>query len=404
MSTVRTRPTTELFGEAYFQDPHPAWEWLRRNDPVHSTMLPGGGTPVWLVSRYDEVKSILLDESFSNSFEHAPVEFREYLGLGAANTPGMTQMDPPEHTHLRGLVSGLFTARHVQNLEDEITTIVDHVLDDLTASRGRPMDAVLGLAWMISTRVACHALGTPHSQARELSIQLYTMMSTDPDTATAADRAKNEVRSWLRRTVVEAPGGYDGGLARTLAANGELDTERLLDLLMTMIEGCTVSPANLLSMGLLILLDHPEQLAALRARPDGMTAVIEEMLRYESVAATSLWRFPRTDCTIAGRTIAAYEPVWLLLGSANRDPARFERPDEFDPLRPNNNTHLAFGRGRHSCFGSALAQLEARIFFTRLLERFDTISLAVNRADVRFRHCLMDRALAALPIVADKER
>jgi cytochrome P450 len=402
MPKTATRPTTELFGEAYFRDPHPAWEWLRRNDPVHSTTLPGDDTPVWLVSRYDDVKSILLDKSFSNSFEHAPAGFREYLGLGGANTPGMTQLDAPEHTRLRGLVSGLFTARHVQDLEDEITTIVDQVLDDLSGSHGRPVDAVLGLAWMVTTLVACHALGMPYGHARELSFRLYSMMSTDPDSVAAADRAKNEVRSWLRLAVAEASGEHDG-LVHALAAKGGLDTERLLDLLMTMIEGCTVSPANLLSMGLLILLDHPEQLGALRARPDGMAAVVEEMLRYESVAATSLWRFPRSEVTIAGKTIAAYQPVWLLLGSANRDSAQFRRPNEFDPLRPNNSTHLAFGRGQHSCFGSALAQLEARIFFTRLLQRFDTISLAVNRADVRFRHCLMDRALAELPIIADKE-
>jgi len=401
MFPTGARPMTELFGAAYFHDPHPAWEWLRRNDPVHLTTLPDDSTPVRLVSRYDDVKSILLDESFSNSFEHAPAEFREYLGLGSANTPGMTQLDPPEHTYLRGLVSGLFTARHVRRLEGEIGTIVDRVLDDLADRRGRPMDAVPGLAWMAATLVACHVLGAAHSDPHELSAQLYTMMSTDPDSAEAADRAKNEVRFWLRRTVLEAPGGPDGGLVRALAANAELGAERLLDLLMTMIEGCVVSPANLLGMGLLVLLDHPGQLAVLRARPGGMAAAVEEMLRYESVAATSLWRFPRAEVTIAGKTIAPYEPVWLLLGSANRDPAQFRRPDEFDPLRPNNNTHLAFGRGRHSCFGSALAHLEAGIFFTRLLQRFDTVDLAVNRPDVRFRHCLMDRALAALPIIAD---
>jgi cytochrome P450 len=402
MRLPASQPSPELFSEEYFQDPYPTWEWLRRRDPVHPTTLPRGSTRVWLVARYNDVRSILNDDSFRNSFEHASPEFRTYhLGPGAADTPGMTQMDPPEHTYLRGLVSGSFAPRRLGHLEREVASIVDRVLDDLADLGGRPMDAVMGLAWMVPVLVACRVLGIPHSAPDELAMQMYTMMSTDPDTVSAADRAREEIRSWMRRAAAESPERLDDGLASAIVASGELETERLLDMLMTIIEGCVVSPANLLGIGLLILLDHPRNLADIRAQPGRIAAAVDEMLRYETVAATSLWRFPQADVTIADRTIPRCEPVWLLLGSANRDSAQFQRPDEFDPSRPNNNTHLAFGRGRHACFGSSLAILEARIFFTELLQRFGAISLAVDRADVRFRNCLMDRALEALPIAAE---
>jgi cytochrome P450 len=157
---------------------------------------------------------------------------------------------------------------------------------------------------------------------------------------------------------------------------------------------------NLIGSGVLALLCDPEQQARLRANPELLPGAVEEFLRLESPVNTATMRFTDEDVTIGGTTIPAGEVVLLGIGSANRDPDQFERPDELDIGRATRGS-IAFGHGIHYCLGSALGRLEGEIAFRVLLDRFPTLTLAVDPGELRWHNSILLRGLTSLPVGTD---
>ncbi|HTJ41478.1 MAG TPA: cytochrome P450 [Kofleriaceae bacterium] len=357
------------FSDEMRRDPYPTYATFRRASPV--MQLPGA--PIWMVLDYDGVRRALHDaECFSSNVSPTRGLRFEWLLF----------MDPPRHTHLRAIVSKAFTPRSVAALEPRIRAISGELLDAI-AAKGGACDLVRDFATPLPMRVIAEMLGAPPSDAARLTrwseaiIDLgLTIMGTPEESAAASAAflaADAEMAAWLDAL---APGA-DDLIARLRAA--EVDGDRLrpdeiLRFVQLLLAAGTETTTNLIDNAVLALLEHPAELARLRADPALVPSAIEEVLRYRS-PAQAMFRATTRDVELGGRTIPAGAFVLAMIGAANRDPAAFAEPDRFDVAR-DPNPHLAFGHGMHYCLGAPLSRLEGRIALADLLARFGRIARA----------------------------
>lgn len=316
----------------------------------------------------------------------------------------MLQTNAPDHTRMRRLAAGAFTARRVAALRDTVTEQATTLANDVAhLGRSEPVDFVAEFSYPLPVRVICSLLGVPaDDQAwfRERAGALTAVL--EPVLAAGelheADRAVAELESYftdlvaqrrheplddLTTALVQA---HDGDGAR-LAAD-----ELLANLVLLLVAGFETT-TNLLGNGLVVLLRHPDLAAGLREDPALAGRYVEELLRLDSpVQLTTRWS--REDTSYAGVAVPAYSEVLALLGAGNHDPARFADPDRFEPAREPNHP-LSFGAGAHYCLGAALARLEAQVAFPLLLARFPAMALAGE--PVR-RDRLTLRGYASLPL------
>jgi len=377
--------------------PYDVYRRLRDSAPVHRITGPDG-TPAWLVTRYDDVRAALADPRLSLDKRHATAGTYKGFQLPAALEANLLNMDPPDHTRIRRLVGRAFTPRRIQQLRTPIRRTADGLLDAL-GPHGTT-DLVASYAAPLPITVICDLLGIPEEHRLDFRIWTDTLIAPDPAAGPEA-----------AREAVVAMFGY---FTRLLADKRRSPADDLLsDMIAVREEGDRLSEDELMSMTFLILfagyensvqlignavlalLQHPEQLAALRRDPSRLPAAVEEFARYESPALFALRRFPVEDVTISGVTVPAGETVWVSLAAANRDPSRFPDPDRLD-LGRDASGHLTLGHGIHYCLGAPLARAETEIAVAALLERFP--ALAPADENLRWRHSLRARGLLALPV------
>ena len=376
--------------------PYDVYRRLRDTAPVHRISGPDG-TPAWLVTRYDDVRSALADPRLSLDKRHATAGTYKGFSLPPALDANLLNMDPPDHTRIRRLVGRAFTSRRIQQLRAPIRRTADQLLDAL-GPRGTA-DLVAAYAAPLPITVICDLLGVPDRHRRDFREWTDTLVAPDPARPGAG-----------REAVVAMLGFFTGLLADKRAEPAD---DLLSDLIAVRDEGDRLSEDELMSLAFLILfagyentvqlignavlalLQHPEQLAALRKDMRQLPAAVEEFLRYEGPALLAIRRFPVEDVTIGGVTVPAGETVWVSPGAAHRDPARFPDPDRLDITRDASG-HLALGHGIHYCLGAPLARAETEIAVAALLERFPELTLADG--DLRRRRSLRARGLIELPV------
>jgi cytochrome P450 len=277
--------------------------------------------------------------------------------------------NPPDHGRMRSLISQVFTPRRVAALQPAIESAVDELLDGLPAE----VDFMDRFAFQLPVTVICELLGVPASERdrfRPLASDLTAALELTDASDASADAAARELGEYFVRLIRDpAPDSLVSALvAARDADDGRLSDEELLANLILLLVAGFETTTDLLGNGLAILLDQP-QLASDPA------AFIEEVLRYDSPVQVTT-RVACTDGLSAdGISTPRGSDLILLLGAANRDPARFPQPDRFDPARTGNKP-LSFGAGAHICLGNSLARLEAKVAFARLADRFPTISPA----------------------------
>jgi cytochrome P450 len=396
--------TLPLFGPAMLDDPYPVYRQLRETDPVH-WHEPFGA---WLLTRYQDVVAALHDPRFSAE--------RTAAMLAMAGQPGlkpffdflaarMLYADPPRHTRLRGLVSKAFTPHAVEALRPHIQALVDQFLDRVQP-QGR-MDIIGDLAYPLPVTVIAEMLGVPAGDRERLkrwSDEFVVYFSKSPAQVTTAeyDRAARAVaaeedyfRAAVARLRLAAEPSLLGALARAEEAGDRLTEPELYANVNLLLTAGHETTTNLIGNGMLALLRHPDQLAKLRADPSLLPGAIEEFLRYDSPVQFT-HRVAREDVAVGDKVIRRGQFVYLMLGAANRDPARFPAPDRLDITRPDNH-HVSFGQGSHFCLGAPLARLEAQTAFGALLRRFPALRLAAE--GMEYRPTFNLRGLQALPVV-----
>ncbi|HET6734763.1 cytochrome P450 [Mycobacterium sp.] len=353
------------------------------------TIVNSFGMEVYLVTRYDDVKEVLSDhQRFSNGrppgfvVPGAPdVSAEEQASANAGNLLGL---DPPEHQRLRRMLTGEFTVRRMKRLEPRILEIVDQHLDAMETA-GPPVDLVESFALPIPSLVICELLGVPYEDREGFQRRSARQLDLSIPIPERLELAR-EGREYMAGLVAGArrnPG--EDMLGMLVREHGdELTNDELRGIASLLLLAGHETTSNMLGLGTLALLRHPEQLAAVRDDADAVAPAVEELLRWLSIVHSAIPRITTTDVDISGVHIPAGQLVFASLPSGNRDPGFIDSPEVFDIGRGAIG-HLAFGHGVHHCLGAPLARMEMRIAFPALLRRFPMLALAEDFDDVQFR-------------------
>jgi cytochrome P450 len=347
------------------------------------------GMQVYLITRHDDIKAVLSDhERFSNARPPGfavqgipqPTEEEE----ATARAGNLLGLDPPDHSRLRRMLTPEFTHRRMKRLEPRIVELVGAQLDEME-SAGPPADLVEHFALPIPSLVICEMLGVPYDDREDFQRRSAKQLDLSIPINDRLD-LQRQGRAYMTTLVSRArrqPG--DDILGMLVREHGdELTDDELVGIAGLLLLAGHETTSNMLGLGTLALLRHPEQLAVVRDDPDAVGPAIEELLRWLSIVQTAIPRITTTDVEIAGVTIPAGKLVFPSMPSGNRDGDFIESPDALDIARGAPG-HLAFGHGVHHCLGAPLARMEMRIAFPALLRRFPNLTLAEDFADVQFR-------------------
>ncbi|MEU3787704.1 cytochrome P450 [Streptomyces sp900129855] len=400
-----TSPTAEpvVLGADFVRDPHSVYDRLRKEGAVHRAILPTG-LKVWLITSYEEGRALLADPRLSKNmadaghlFELHQTDMSRQRDYSHSIQQSMINMDPPDHTRLRGLVGKAFTMRQVNRLRPRIEEIAEELLDSLT---GRTeFDLVADYAAPLVSTVISELLGVPEGDRAEFR-ETSEILTSDAD-RDVVNKASNALLTLVSAIVEAKRADPDDRLLSSLilAADGEdrLSHEEVVSLAVVLFVGGFDTTVNLIGNGTLALLRNPDQLAELRADPSLLPGAVEEFLRFDGSANISHFRRTTDAVPVGDMTIPADEFVFVGLLAANRDAARYPDPDVLDVTRSATG-HLAFGHGIHHCVGAPLARAESEIAFGRLLARFPVLDLAIDPEELTRRPSMLHRGVRSLPV------
>jgi cytochrome P450 len=382
-------------------DPTPELSELRDRKGIAQIRTPFGAE-AWLVTRFADVREVLGDaERFSNARLSTsgrrppglpPMSDEELGRLRAGN---LLSFDPPEHTRLRRMLTPEFTVRRMRRLEPRIQEIVDQHLDAMER-HGPPADLVRDFALPVPSLVICELLGVPYADRAEFQERSSRQLDLSRPVEERF-RLGKESRAYMAALVARAQADPGEDMIGMLVRDhgDDLSTDELVGIASLLLIAGHETTANMLGLGTLALLRHPEQLAAVRDEPDRVDAAVEELLRWLSIVHSGTAKVTTTEVEIAGQRIGAGEVVVCALPAANRDPALRDDADRLDVTRGAVG-HVAFGHGVHHCLGAPLARMEMRIAFPALLQRFPGLRTVSD--DVEFRSFHVIYGLTSLPV------
>ncbi|MBM3384073.1 MAG: cytochrome P450 [Betaproteobacteria bacterium] len=382
----------------FLDDPYPWYAALRAQDPVHA--LEGGGV---LLSRYEDAVAVYRNPRASSDKK---AEFAPKLGnspLYEHHTTSLAFNDPPLHTRVRRIIMGAVNQRAITRMERDVTRLVDALLGEM-AAKGE-VDFIADFAAPIPIEVIGNLLDIPRperSPLRAWSVAILTGLEPvlTPETFDAGNRAVTEFIAYLKQLIAERrqkPGDCESDVLTRLI-QGEKDGDKLTDTelyhqCIFLLNAGHETTTNLIGNGLWALLNHPGELAKLRADPGLVPSAVEEMLRYDGPIQLNNRRLLE-PMALGSTSLPEGTPITIGIGAANRDPSQFPDPERFAVARKPNR-HIAFGQGDHVCVGMNVARMEGRIAFSRLLAKFPKVELAGEpERDRRVRF----RGLRRLPV------
>jgi unspecific monooxygenase len=372
---------------AFLADPYPAYAELRERGRVQYFEPTGQ----WLVSHHADVSALLRDRRLGRTYQHRfthedfgrtapPAEHEPFHTL---NDHGMLDLEPPDHTRIRRLVSKAFTPRTVEQLKPYVTQLAGELVDGLVRQGGG--DLLTDVAEPLPVAVIAEMLGIPESDRAPLrpwSADICGMYELNPpeEVAAKAVRASVEFSDYLLQLIAERrkePG--EDLISGLIAAHDEgdrLTEQEMISTCVLLLNAGHEATVNATVNGWYALFRNPDQLAALRADHTLVPSAIEELMRYD----TPLQLFERwvlDDIEVDGTTIPRGTEIAMLFGSANHDPEVFRNPERLDLARE-DNPHISFSAGIHYCIGAPLARIELAASMTALLEKAPTLSLAAE--------------------------
>jgi cytochrome P450 len=370
-------------------EPNPVFVELRSHQPVLDLPQDVAAVPgrVSVLTRYEDVRA-LLAASGTSTRPSDP----------SSRQPGfLLSLDPPDHTRIRRLLIREFSNRRLNRLRPWIQEIVDRLLTDL-AEAGPPTDLMQAFALPVPAMVICELLGVPYLDRHDFQRRSDTML--DP-TRSAQEHAANlrEMNAYMRELVEVHRANQDDSLLGTLVHqhSDELTDEEAVGVGNILLLAGHETTANTIGLGTLLLLRHPDQLALIRDNPDGVTAAVEEILRYLTIVSSGSPRLVTEEIEIGGQHFSAGDLITVALPSANRDDTLLVDPDVFDVTRV-PGPHIAFGHGIHQCLGQQLARMELAIAFPALFRAFPELKLAVPETELQFRLYGAVNGLRSLPV------
>jgi cytochrome P450 len=393
--TISTIERLNPFIPEVIEDPYKFYRRYRELDPVHwglsaNPRLSGS----WYLFRYEDVVHVLESPKFGREAsrvredgEGAPVP-AAYKGFRSMVSNWMVFRDPPDHTRLRSLVNKVFSPKMVENIRPAIFGIADSLLDRVQ-TRGE-MDLVEDFAFPLPVMVIATLLGVdPQDRPmfREWALALQhasaSRLTPSPEVYAQAEQATWGFIEYFKKAIAqrhkEPRQDLIMALAKAQDEGNKLNDEEILATCIHLLTAGHETTINLIAKGTLALLRNPDALKLLRSHPELIAGAVEELIRYDSpVQMVSRWAF--ADVEIGDKLIRRGDSVGLILGSANRDPARFVNPDVLD-IQRQDCKHCGFGSGIHFCLGAALARAEAQIALNVLLNRLPELRLLDEKVE-----------------------
>ena len=385
-------------------NPFPLLARLRAEQPVCRITLPDK-TPVWLVTCYEDVKTLLTDERFAKSRYNAltPEQLRKQPWIPPMFRPlerNMLDLDTPDHTRLRQLVHKAFTPRLIEQMRERVQTLANELLD--VAARKGEMDLIREYALPLPMTIITEILGVPTKDRDKFHKWSKVIVAINQFNANwrvipAIWKFNRYLRRFFKVRRDDLRDDLVSALIQAEEAGDRMSEDELLAMVFLLLVAGHETTVNLIASGTLELLQHPDQMEKLRRNPSLIKSAVEELLRYTAPVFMSTERYARQDVTIQGVTILRGEMTLGVIGSANRDETVFANPDTLD-IEREPNKHLGFGHGIHFCLGASLARLESEIAINTLLGRMSDLRLKGSPESLRWRPSLILRGLDALPV------
>jgi cytochrome P450 len=360
--------------------PSSAFAGIRNSGPIQRLRF-SDGVEGWIVTSHELARKALNAQVLALPALGSLAEGATISVEDSVPPPGTFLLaDPPLHTEYRRRFAGKLSATNVKLLAGNVEQIVAEQLD-LVEAAGHPVDLVQTYALPIPLRAICSILGVPYDHVWHRRVQLLNAENATHQDFAIAD---GEMYAEMARQVEAKRARPDDGLLSYIVNDAGLSEEEAVGTGAFLVHAGHDMTSNTLALSIALLVENRDWWDALITRPEMLGDIVEELIRFLTVLNHGLVaRVAREDVTIGGVTIAVGERVQISHAAANRDPAAFERPDEFDPERPPWG-HLAFGYGIHQCIGQHVARLELKVALTRLRERFPTLRLAVPSENLRF--------------------
>jgi len=379
-------------------DPPPE---LREVDRVGRVQIWNGDTP-WLVTGYNDQRAVLADQRFSADSLKDGFPFQsDSIAARRRTSRSFIAMDDPEHGRLRKMLTRNFMIKRIDAIRPRVQQIVDGLIDEML-SGPRPADLVTAFALPVPSLVICELLGVPYADHEFFQARSRKLVGRDTPAAESLE-ATDQLRSYLADLVAaKQKSPTDDLIGRLVAeqlATGELTADEIVDMSLLLLIAGHETTANMIGLGTLTLLKHPDQLNELRETSDPalISNAIEELLRYLTIVHTGRRRIATEDVEVGGHLVHAGEGVILANDAGNRDAAAFPDPDSLDIHRQARH-HVAFGYGVHQCLGQPLARMELHVVYSTLYRRIPTLALAIPFEDVQFKHEMLVYGVHSLPV------
>jgi len=373
------------------RDPVAGYSGLRESGPLVRGCDLDGVSPMWFVTRYDDVKWVLSDPRFVTNPPGGGSNLREKMAkvLGVTEDllgymmGNMLDSDPPDHTRLRRLVTREFTVRRMAALRPRIQEISDGLL---AALPGKATDGVVELneafAYPLTMTVICELVGVPEEDREQWGQWTAELHRLNRETFGVTVKAiVDYIHALIERRRAEPAGDLLSGLVKVRDEDGDrLSDVELVAMVLALSVAGHENTANMITNGIAALLTHPDQLDLLRAKPELWPQAVDELLRWAGSVHVTRPRYASVDVEIGGVMVRAGESVQPLLTAADTDPRRFDDPERLDINRVVTaaEQHVAFGAGLHYCLGAALARSEIEIAIGGLFREFPDVALAVD--------------------------
>jgi cytochrome P450 len=387
-------------------DPYPLLQRLREESPVLVR------NQVATITRYEDIETVLREAKL---FSAQRYDGPRVKSISAGMIPEaratfdrvvnyqklwMSAFDPPEHTRLRTIVHKVFTPRRVAEMRPRIVEITNRIVEEI---RGRDqVEIVHDFAYGLPLYVIASMLGSPpedwpniRNWSSALAAFQGTLYANHAEVAAALDAFNAYVHDLIEE---RRKSEHTDLLAALLAAEVEgdrLSTQELEAMFVLLLFAGHETTTNLISNGLYRLVTHPDQLARLRSDPTLIVSAVEELLRYDT-NVSMIDRVAAEDIELSGTVVPKGTAVFAWISAANRDPSRFEKPDELDITRADNR-HLGFSIGPHYCLGQALARMEAQVAIGTFVKEFPDFQL-VPGEDLHWRKNLQQRRIISVPV------